>query len=251
MKVVVRMDDIAPHMDWSKFESFKMLLDRYHIKPLIGVVPDNRDDNLECMDEKESNARIPSPEGFWQYMKKLQAEGWIVAMHGYQHVYTQKKGGLFPLNRFSEFAGISYEKQYEMLKKGKEILKSHGIDTDFFMAPAHSYDRNTLKALKQAGFTKITDGFGKAPYEWKGLTFYPISFHLSSSLKKKKGFTTMVVHANTMTQDDMERCRRVFAENNVVSYEEYLREQTAGRGMCGRICEYALANIKHLLVKFL
>ncbi len=42
MKIAVRMDDIAPGMDWKKFNDFKELLDEYGIKPLIGVVPDNR-----------------------------------------------------------------------------------------------------------------------------------------------------------------------------------------------------------------
>lgn len=249
MKIAIRMDDITPHMDWSKFERFKELLDQYQIKPLIGVVPDNRDDNLEFEEEKTGN--FSEHGNFWQYVKQLQEEGWVIAMHGYQHVYTEKKGGLFPLNHFSEFAGISYEKQYQMLEKGKEILRTHGIQTDFFMAPAHSYDRNTLKALKMLGFTRMTDGFGKAPYEWQGITFYPISFRLSSSLKKKEGFTTMVIHANTMTENDMERCRRILEEKDVVSYGEYLKEKIGKRGIFGRIKEYILANVKHMLVKFL
>lgn len=249
MKIAIRMDDITPHMDWRKFERFKELLDEYHIKPLIGVVPDNQDDNLEFKEENTSN--FSEHRDFWQYVKHLQEEGWVIAMHGYQHVYTQKKGGLFPLNHFSEFVGISYEKQYDMLKKGKEILESHGIQTDFFMAPAHSYDRNTLKALKQLGFTQMTDGFGNAPYEWQGMIFYPISFRLSNSLKKEKGFTTMVIHANTMTERDMERCRRILDEKDVISYGEYLKENPVKRGMFGRIGEYVLANVKHVLVKFL
>ena len=37
MKVAVRMDDIAPGMNWEKFLDFKSLLDEYGIKPLIGV----------------------------------------------------------------------------------------------------------------------------------------------------------------------------------------------------------------------
>ena len=42
-------------------------------------------------------------------------------MHGVNHIYTTKKGGLFPLNNFSEFAGLSYDEQYELL--------SYGVDT--------------------------------------------------------------------------------------------------------------------------
>ena len=47
MKVAVRLDDITPDMDWERFLKFKELLDRYQVKPLIGVVPENRDENLK------------------------------------------------------------------------------------------------------------------------------------------------------------------------------------------------------------
>lgn len=242
MKIAIRMDDITPDMDWKKFEEFKTLLDQYGLKPLIGVVPDSRDENL-----KKNEARAD----FWQYVKNLQENGWVIALHGYRHLYTQKKGGLFPLNHFSEFAGVPYEKQLAMLKEGKEILESHGIRTDIFMAPAHSYDKNTLKALKTLGFSKITDGFGSRPYRMRGLTFYPISFRLGSSLKKKNGTTTMVVHTNTVTEKDMERYRSIFAEKEVISYGDYLTESAVSRKPWGRAGEYVLACVKHLLVKFL
>ena len=42
MKIAVRLDDITPDMDWQRFFRFKALLDQYQVKPLIGVVPDNR-----------------------------------------------------------------------------------------------------------------------------------------------------------------------------------------------------------------
>lgn len=242
MKIAIRMDDITPDMDWKKFEEFKGLLDEYGIKPLIGVVPDNRDENLS-RDERRTD--------FWQYIKNLQKEGWVIALHGYRHVYTTKGGGCFPLNHFSEFVGVPYEKQLSMLEEGVEILKANGIETDMFMAPAHSYDRNTLKALYQVGIRKMTDGFGNRPYLWKGMTFYPISFRLENSLKKDKGFTTMVIHANTMNEKDMEKYRRIFAGHQVISYSEYLSEQPVQRGMVGHAAEYLLATVKHLLVKFL
>ena len=149
MKIAVRMDDITPNMDWKKFLEFKMLLDKHGIRPLIGVVPDNRDENLNREAENGKGRERKGTAEFWEYIRSLQSQGWVIAMHGYQHVYTQKKGGMFPLNDFSEFAGLGFEQQFAMLEKGKDILESHGIKTDIFMAPAHSYDRNTLKALQK------------------------------------------------------------------------------------------------------
>ncbi len=251
MKIAVRMDDIAPGMDWVKFGRFKALLDEYKIKPLIGVVPDNQDENLKRTHEGGTSCDNPVPEDFWGYIKKLQDDGWVIAMHGYQHVYTRKKGGLFPLNHFSEFAGLDYDRQFDMLVRGREIMESHGIGTDIFMPPAHSYDKNTLKALRKAGFCKITDGFGKEPYFWNEMCFYPISFRLDSDLKKKKGMTTMVVHTNTVSGKDMEKYRRIFKENDIMPYGEYLKMKAVKRGLCGRGAEYLSACVKHLLVKLL
>ena len=146
MKIAIRLDDITPDMDWAKFLRFKELCDLYQVKPLIGVVPENKDSML-CVDEKR--------EDFWEYLLQLKNEGWMIAQHGCTHIYSTKKKGCFPLNALSEFAGRPFEEQLTCLKCGKQILEGHGIFTDIFMAPAHSYDQNTLKALKEAGFTSF------------------------------------------------------------------------------------------------
>lgn len=246
MKIAVRLDDITPDMDWERFLQFKALLDRYQVKPLIGIVPDNQDENL-----KKQTKKSQIPEDFWSYIKELEADGWTLAMHGVHHVYTTEKGGLFPLNNFSEFAGIPLDKQKEMLSKGKQILKGKGIETDIFMAPAHSYDRNTLKALKEIGFTALTDGFGSNPYLWDGLKFYPISFNLSSTFKKKNGYSTMVVHTDTVTSDDMKRYESYFQNENIqwISFKEYLTEPVKTRNLIIRWKEFLMAKAKYLLIK--
>lgn len=244
MKVAVRLDDITPGMDWERFLAFKELLDSYGIKPLIGVIPCNEDKSL-------MGDTAGAPGDFWEYVKNLQKEGWTVAMHGFRHCYTTACGGLFPLNRFSEFAGVPYEVQREMLLKGKELLLSKEIKTDVFMAPAHSYDNSTLRALKEAGFHRVTDGFGNRPYRCQGLTFYPISFRLGGTLKKKKGYSTLVVHAGTVAAGQLERYRKMFerAGTEWISYEEYLRVPPVKRSLPGRMKEYLMAKVKHYLVR--
>lgn len=234
------MDDITSDMDWEKFYFFQELFEKAGITPLLGVVPECRDVKLHCGEPHED---------FYEMMRQLQAKGYSFAIHGCYHLYTTKKGGLFPLNNLSEFAGIPYEKQKEMLAFGKKKLKEQGIDTDIFMAPAHSYDKNTLRALRELGITKVTDGFGKAPYTCKGLTFYPISFLLGRSLKQKDGVTTLVLHANTVTEADKERYRRIFEEygKHMISYSEYLAMEPVKRTAAGRIGEYLLAKGKFLV----
>lgn len=241
MKICIRMDDITPDMDWTKFLRFKELCDLYQVKPLIGVVPENEDKSL-CIDEPRAD--------FWDYIKALQEQGWVIAQHGCKHCYTTKEAGLFPLNSFSEFAGVEYSEQYEAIRHGQNILKEHGIETDIFMAPAHSYDKHTLKALENLGYWRITDGFGKRPYARWGKVFYPISYSQKRALRTKRGYTTLVVHTNTMNDSDFGRYERLFREyqGRLISYLDYLAVEPVYRGFIKAAGEYLMAFAKQKLV---
>ncbi|MBQ9642782.1 MAG: DUF2334 domain-containing protein [Lachnospiraceae bacterium] len=239
MKLALRMDDITPDMDYVKFERFRQMLDAHGICPLIGVVPENRDKTLHCEE--------PHPD-FWEMVKTLQQRGWTVAMHGCYHIYTTQQGGLFPLNRLSEFAGLPEARQRELIRAGKEILRGHGIETDLFMAPAHSYDRTTLKVLREEGFARMTDGFGAAPYERDGLIFYPISFSRRKSLAGGPGTTTLVVHASTMSDAEFEQYEEIFRTQEMISYSEYLSQPAGRRSAAGHMKEYLMAAGKRTLV---
>lgn len=241
MKIAVRMDDITPDMDWERFRFFQELFEETGITPLLGVVPDCKDKMLQ-IEKKRGD--------FYLIMQELKQKGYCFAMHGYHHLYTTKKGGLFPLNGFSEFAGIPYAEQLRMLDEGRQILSQNGIETDMFMAPAHSYDKNTLRALRALGFRKITDGFGRLPYEYDGIIFYPISFQLSRSLKQQEGYTTLVIHANTVRETEKERYIKMFRENRekFISYSEYLQVAPVHRNRAGSLAEYCMAQAKRILV---
>lgn len=273
MKIAVRLDDITPDMDWERFLKFKALLDRYQVKPLIGVVPQNRDPGLvrraetggimagegpgdgrdEGDDGRAGKSGAHSPEEFWDYVKALERDGWVIAMHGCYHIYTTDRGGIFPLNNFSEFAGLPFDRQRELLAEGKRLLRKKGIETDLFMAPAHSYDNNTLRALKETGFRALTDGFGSRPYRWKGLDFYPISFLMRYTLRRKEGYSAMVVHTNTLSDEDLSRCEAYFEREGIswISFGEYLRADKKRRSLPGRWKEFLMAKGKYLLVKYL
>ncbi len=155
---------------------------------------------------------------------------------------------MFPLNHQSEFAGIPYEKQRKMIEIGKKVLADHAIVTDIFMAPSHTYDSNTLKALRENGFTRMTDGFGKLPYLYDGITFYPVAFRQQSSLHKKDGVTTFVVHCNTLEEKDFARYEKIFQEQQMLPYRELLYYRPVKRGIGGRMIERAMASAKRMLV---
>lgn len=242
MKIAVRLDDITPDMDWEKFRQLEKILDENSIAPLLGIVPDNQDPNL---------VKNPAMPDFEEQIKKWVAKGWSLSMHGWKHIYTTKKGGLFPLNNFSEFAGVSKEKQRDMIFDGKEKLQRMGVNTNIFMAPAHSFDKNTLSLLKEAGFQYITDGFGDCPYEWRGLTFLPIAFQKNKDIEKSEGYTTLVFHTNTMNQQDFINFENMVKKHKAdfISYKEYLKVPAKKQNFIGRVKEYAMATMKRLLVR--
>lgn len=185
---MIRLDDITPDMNWENFEKVKQILDKYEVKPLIGVVPDNKDEKLSIENPKED---------YWKYLKKLKEQGWIIAQHGYQHCYITKDSGLLGLKKASEFAGVSYEAQYEKLKTGKKLLEQKGIHTNIFMAPGHTYDDNTISALGELGFQYITDGLSKYPYRYRNITFIPCRL---TSNYRIKGVDTICLHTNHMSE---------------------------------------------------
>ena len=185
-----RLDDITPDMDWNRFYRVKAIFDKYKVKPLIGVVPDNQDDGLK---------RGEFHEDFWEYVVSLEKSGWTIAQHGYRHIYETDKSGLLGIKKASEFAGLPYEVQYEKLRCGREILQKHGLNVTIFMAPGHTYDKNTLKALKKLGFTCVTDGYADVPCYARGLLFVPCR---SSQPKLSGVMDTICLHCNEMNEND-------------------------------------------------
>ena len=117
---ILRMDDASDYMDVKKWQRMEELLDQYGIKPLVGVIPDNRDSSLTDTYEQD-------PE-FWDKTARWKEKGWELALHGCYHKYTTKEGGINPVNKRSEFAGVPLDKQKEMIRHGVVVLKDHGIE---------------------------------------------------------------------------------------------------------------------------
>ena len=219
-KILIRLDDICPTMDYAQFQRAEEILRRFRIKPLLGVVP-------ECMDPE---LMIEPPHAdFWDTMKALRSEGYAIAMHGYQHLMTSPHRGLVNIGNKSEFAGLPLEEQCEKLRKGREIMRGHGLDTDCFFAPAHSYDKNTLKALDLCGFRYMSDGkSGKAVAHG---TLIALPCRTGGAPKVMgSGYHTAVFHPLEWRRTDkaanyevMKRfCERY--HNDIVDFEEYCRQ---------------------------
>lgn len=189
-KYLLRLDDASDYMDIEKWERMGVLLDQYNIKPIFGIIPENRDNALISMYSHNSD--------FWNWAHQRIANGWTPALHGHEHRYVTKEGGINPVNRKSEFAGLPYEEQCRKIKAGYAILKGHGIVPEIFFAPSHTFDENTLRAIRDiTPIRVISDTIAYDVYKKGDFWFVPQQSGMVRRLPLS--LVTFCYHPNTMT----------------------------------------------------
>jgi predicted deacetylase len=151
-------------MDHRKWSAIEEVLIRHGIKPILGVIPDNRDPGL-IVDREDP--------GFWDRIRGLQEGGWEIALHGYQHVCQSHAKSFVPLHEQSEFAGLPAEIQHGMLEKAMSIMKDQHLEPRIWIAPMHGFDGQTVPALKSVGIRCISDGFALYPYVEQTMLWLP------------------------------------------------------------------------------
>ncbi|MDA8538860.1 DUF2334 domain-containing protein [Candidatus Pelagibacter bacterium] len=168
--LLIRMDDISENMNWALMDKCEKLFDKFKIKPLLGVIPINKDPEL---------LKLPKNDRFWERVENWKNKGWEITMHGCNHLYTQKsdKNDIFNYGGNSEFYGLDYSMQLNKIKTGLEEFKKRKIKVRSFFAPNHIYDSNTLKALKDSDIKIIIDGYGLFPYYKNEILFIPQLFY--------------------------------------------------------------------------
>jgi predicted deacetylase len=155
-RLLLRFDDICPTMNWEIWQEIEQLLSEARIKPLMAVIPDNRDPTFYLSP--------PRPD-FWDRVRLWQSRGWTVGVHGYQHTYVTHCSGLMGINRASEFAGLPFREQQRKIRLAMEIFRREGLTPNIWVAPSHSFDKTTLLVLRDVGLSVVSDGFGVLPYE--------------------------------------------------------------------------------------
>ena len=209
----MRFDDINSRMNWDKFLVLKNVLEKYNIKSILGVVPNCKDHNLFFgKPAKNYNQRL----------LKYKLFGDTIAQHGFEHLYDSKQKGYFGSSRNSEFAGHSFGKQRSRLYKGKCFLEKLSLWEPVFMAPCHSFDENTLRALNKLGFKSISDGYGFFPYKKKGIDLVPqIS---SRPFNIGFGLSTICIHTNNLNKKNIKNFLEFISTNRsrIINYEEYI-----------------------------
>ena len=193
---LLRCDDLCPTISRQRWQRFVSLIEEFGVQPILAVVPDNRDPDLELSP--------PDPE-FWKRMRDLESAGATIGVHGYRHLSNSKGRSLVALHRTTEFAGVAGETQREWIRAGIAILRGHGLNPRIWVAPRHGFDAQTLRALGEEGIGVLSDGFARVPFTCGGITWIPQQ--LWEPLEKPHGLWTICTHPNTAGDSLVERLR--------------------------------------------
>jgi predicted deacetylase len=222
--LIIRFDDIAENMNWETFNIIENTLKELDIKPVLGVIPLNKDPELLKYKKIEGN--------FWDKIRKWNDDGWEIAMHGTHHLYDKFiKTRIDYLNHGgnSEFCGHSLEVQNSKIKKGIEKFRDEKIIIRCFFAPNHTFDMNTLIALRNLGVNQILDGYGIMPYEENKITFIPQLFYKNYVLPF--GIQTLQIHSNYFDRNELKKFINFLKLNKreIISYNDALLKINNGK----------------------
>ena len=231
-KFLFRLDDSCPTMDCTKWGRIEKIFDSYGVKPMVGVIPHNEDPKQRIDSEDEN---------FWLKVHAWEEKGWAIAMHGYNHVYTSKDGGMNPLWKKSEFAGHPIEVQREKVAKGVAIMREHGLNPMYFFAPSHTFDKNTLIVLKEETDIRIiSDTIASRPYRFGDFVFIPQqSGHPIKLLLG--GYVTVCIHPNTMDENafiNLDAFLKCVDKNMVLSFDDIDTRNVKEKSINDRLLSY-------------
>lgn len=189
---LLRFDDLCPTMDRARWERFSPLIRRFSLSPILAVVPENRDPDLE---------RNAPDTGFWEEMRQLQAAGAAIGLHGYRHLCEGYGRSLIPLHSRTEFAGLAEETQRVWIRRGIARLRAEGLVPKIWVAPRHGFDQVTLRVLQGEGIELVSDGFSRAPFREHTAKWIPQQ--LWEPIEKRTGLWTICLHANSATDEQV------------------------------------------------
>lgn len=119
-----------------------------------------------------------------------------LALHGWKHLANAHTGHPTP----SEFKGLSFGKQVEILERGRDFLeRATGVIPKIFVPPWNSYDRTTERALEAVGLQGISANRYSPPATRNaGLAFAPmtteiVGLHRAIDRAMKEGAADAVI----------------------------------------------------------
>ena len=236
---LLRFDDLCPTMKWEIWDEVEKILNQYQIKPIVAVIPDNQDPAQMCEEERPD---------FWEKVAQWQRQGWTIALHGYRHVYENKNGGIINANDYSEFAGVEKTEQLARIRAGIAIFDKHGIKVDTWVAPAHSFDFNTVECLKQCGIHIISDGYSDNVFEWKGMKWIPCQLY--RFVPKESGVWTVCKHPSMWDREQLEAFREEMEQwHDTVTTMQEISAQTVSEEQSRQECRLSKKRCRRIWLK--
>jgi predicted deacetylase len=194
---LLRFDDLCPTGDKEKWQRYLPMLQRYGIRPIVAVIPDNRDPDFEFG---------PPDQEFWKHMRTLEGAGAVIGLHGYQHLCHGWGRSVVAIHRQTEFAGVPEEWQRKWVHDGMAILRGHGLRPRVWVAPRHGFDEVTLSVLREEQLEIVSDGFASRPYRLDGLTWLPQQ--LWGPVAQERGLWTICIHPYTASDESVVELER-------------------------------------------
>ncbi len=228
-RFLLRFDDICPTMDWDIWSQIERLLRQCDIKPILAVVPDNRDPVLQV---------APAAPDFWDRVRQWQQWGWTIALHGYQHLYVAKDGGLVTLRKKSEFASLPARVQEDKLRCATAIFEREGIKTRVWIAPGNAFDETTVSLLPRFGIDLISAGWFWHPFVGPGPVVW-IPCQLSILRPAPPGVWTVCYHHNSWSNSTLAEFRNSLEryKDRIQSVDTLLKERRPWRlSWCYKFC---------------
>ncbi len=186
---------------WQRVEA---LLKAHDIRPILAVVPDNQDPELQIA--------VPAAD-FWERVCDWQALGWSIALHGFQHKFLGAEiGREIAINQRSEFAGLSEQLQRAKLQTALEYLRRENIAPQLWAAPWHSFDEKTLQVLRDFNLKIVSDGMFFWPKQDRNGTFW-VPQQLDDFRRLPFGVFTVCFHVNEWDEAALQSF-----EKNLIAY---------------------------------
>jgi len=236
--ILIRIDDVCENMNWNLMSKLESLFDNYSIKPVLGVIPNNRDEDF---------LSFPRNDNFWDQVRKWQDKGWEIVQHGDTHIYDRlcsKKSDYFEYGGGSEFFGHPLDVQEKRIKNGLEKFKREKINIRSFFAPNQTYDENTFVALKNCGINEVIDGYGLMPYTEKNVKFIPQLFEKVVLLPF--GIQSTKLHLHIWDENDYKKFENFIKINSkkIITYDQALNK--INNSFLYKIIRYFISKILKL-----
>jgi len=236
--ILIRIDDVCENMNWDLMSKLESLFDNHSIKPVLGVIPNNRDEDF---------LSFPRNDNFWDQVRKWQDKGWEIVQHGDTHIYDRlcsKKSDYFEYGGGSEFFGHPLNVQEKRIKNGLEKFKREKINIRSFFAPNQTYDENTFIALKNCGISEVIDGYGLMPYTEKNIKFIPQLFEKVVLLPF--GIQSTKLHLHIWDENDYKKFENFIKLNSkkIITYDQALNK--INNSFLYKIIRYFMSKILKL-----